>query len=372
MQLDISFFFQCIVISCYLFVIIAAFYGWHKIKGNQEIKISLPVFVSIVVAARNEDENIPLLLSDLGNQSYPLKYVEWIIIDDHSLNKISNLPEIKKYQNLTIIDLGYNEKGKKPALAAGVKHSKGELLLFTDADCRVKAGWIESFVGKYLEEKAGMIVGLVDYPKQSEILKKFFHFELLSLIITGSGLTNIGFPVMCNGANIAVRADLYKKNQKNIKPGRASGDDVFMLHAVKKDRSVKISILRSKNSIVITSAPKNISEFLNQRSRWASKSTAYRDRDTIILAFIVLLANLIIILGFIDYIVTGKFTNLIVSFFIKLAADFSILASGLSFFGGKRNILFLPLFSIFYPFYILIVVTRSIFKSYTWKERQGF
>jgi len=353
---------------------LGAFYGWTNIMDNQKIAVPLPIIVSVIIAARDEDKKLPFLLHDLELQNYPQKLLEIIIIDDHSLKQIADLPEIKmrKLQNLTILDLDENSEGKKAALLEGVTKSSGELLIFTDADCRLKPGWIRSFVSKYLEEKAGMIIGLVDYPQNNGIFGKFFRFDLLSLVLTGSGLANIGLPTMCNGANLLVQSDLYKKHLKELKSEIASGDDIFMLHAIKKDRSEKISIIKDENSIVLTNPPCNIREFLSQRSRWASKSKYYRDRDTIILSVIVLFSNLILVFGFLNFLFTGNYSHIVFLCIVKFTADCLILASALSFFGGKRDIILLPFFSIIYPFYILIIAVRSFLKEDYWKGRFGF
>jgi poly-beta-1,6-N-acetyl-D-glucosamine synthase len=371
-NIPILFFFLWSIIGCYFLIMLIVLYGWNRTNSNHKEILTQPVKVSVIIAARDEDQNIQLLLSDLEKQTYSTEFMEWIVIDDHSLNKIADLSGIKRkaYQNLTIIDLDNDLKGKKEALIAGVNRSSGELLLFTDADCRLNKGWIESFVNKYLQEKAGMIIGLVDYFNSNGFLRKFFRFDLLGLVVTGSGLANIGIPVMCNGANLAVRADLYKNNIKNIKPEISTGDDIFMLHAIKKDRFEKIVLLKTKKSVVLTNPPNNLNEFISQRSRWASKSTSYNDMDTLILASVVLLTNLMLMTMFINCLISGSYTNIILMFAFKLIGDGLIIASGLTFFGGIKNLILLPVFSIFYPFYILITVVRSIFKIFIWKGRR--
>jgi cellulose synthase/poly-beta-1,6-N-acetylglucosamine synthase-like glycosyltransferase len=358
----------------YFLIMLFAFYGWHKSHKshkNQSTLVDRPVKVSVIIAARDEDENLKSLLSDLEDQTYPDQLTEWILVDDHSTNKISDLQVIKngKHQKLTVIGLDQKVQGKKAALIAGVNNSKGELLIFTDADSRLKKEWIHDFVNTYLSEGAGMIIGLVDYYNCSGILKKFFRFDLLSLVVTGSGLAEIGFPVMCNGANLAVREDLYKKNKDNIRLNISSGDDIFMLHSIKKDPMEKIVLLKSVNSTVMTEAPEKIREFLNQRSRWASKSTSYTDNDTLILALIVFFTNLALISGLIKSMISGSYQNIIFLFLFKLLADSLIILSGLSFFGEKKNVIFLPLFSIIYPFYILTAVLGGFFKKNSWKGR---
>jgi cellulose synthase/poly-beta-1,6-N-acetylglucosamine synthase-like glycosyltransferase len=359
------------VIILYLIILIVSWVGWQKTPILDLKVIDESIFVSIIVAARNEDKNLPYLISDLKLQTYPKSLMEWIFVDDHSDNKIRSLTcfDNNQFENLIIIDLQKNQIGKKMALRAGVERSKGELLIFTDADCRLKPRWIESFVNQYVISKPAMIIGLVDYFDQKGFLSQFYRFDLMSLVVTGSGLASAGFPVMCNGANLAVRRNIYMKNIKSLRTEIASGDDIFLLHAVKKDKREVSEVMKLKESVVSTSSPSNLLEFLNQRTRWASKSGSYTDINTIFLAVVVLLVNLGLIGEFINGLITGNYNNVIYMFLIKTIADCFVIKAGLSFFGKIKSIILFPFFSVIYPFYFFSVFLLSLFGVSSWKGR---
>lgn len=359
------------IIIIYFLIIVASWIGWQNTAFIKPKQYNKNVFVSVVIAARNEDENLPKVLSDLKQQTYPTSLSEWIIVDDHSDNKISGLVcfDNSPFENLVIIELEENYKGKKEALRVGAERSKGELLIFTDADCRIQPQWIESIVGQYEMKKPAIIIGLINYHHQKGLLSHFFRFDLMSLVITGSGLASLGFPVMCNGANLAVERDLYLKSIQTVRPEITSGDDIFLLHSIKKDKNARIDVLKSRESMVFTNAPSNLREFLNQHIRWASKSWSYTDSNTIILAGIVLSTNLILIGELISAISTGNYHNLVYMGLIKVMADCLIITAGLSYFGKKRNLILFPLFSVIYPFYFLLVFILSLIGIFTWKDR---
>jgi poly-beta-1,6-N-acetyl-D-glucosamine synthase len=359
------------IISLYFIIIIAAWFGWQKTEISNAKHIAKSIYVSVIVAARNEDKNLPVLLADLRNQTYPISMTEWIIVDDHSVNKILGLKDFESllYENLVIIELETGEIGKKAALRVGSEQSKGELLIFTDADCCLKPHWIESIVAQYVMNKNAMIIGLVNYHDRKGFLHRFYSFDLMSLVITGAGLASIGLPVMCNGANLAVRKDIYLKNMALVRPEIVSGDDIFMLHSIKNNKKEKLMVLKLKEAVVTTNSPSTLNEFLNQRRRWASKSWLYTDKNTVFLALIVLLANLAIIGGFVNAIFTGIFSSLIYLFLIKATADCFIITAGLNFFGEVKWILLFPVFSVFYPFYILYIFVLSSVGVYSWKGR---
>ncbi|MBR2178581.1 MAG: glycosyltransferase, partial [Paludibacteraceae bacterium] len=100
--------------------------------------------VSVVIAARNEAGNITKILSDLKAQTY--HDYEVIVVDDHSDDGTFAMCEriAADFPRLRI--LKNSSEGKKSAVAAGVKLAEGDVVLTTDADCRVQKGWIASVV----------------------------------------------------------------------------------------------------------------------------------------------------------------------------------------------------------------------------------
>ena len=361
-----------ITLFAYFMAMVWAWYGWVKLY-DKIVEADSPGFItSIVIAARNEAINLPLLLNDLARQAYPAKLLEIIVVDDHSDEKISLLPTIVNYQgqNLQIVELSDNKHGKKQALAEGVSHSKGELLVFTDADCRVSEYWVNEHVKKYIKEDSGMTIGLVNYLPNKGLFQIFSRFDLISLVITGAGFSNLGRSTICSGANLAVKRDLYIKVVNQLKNKLLSGDDIFLLHAIKQLKSEKISVLKSRGSIVNTDSPKNMGEFVSQRLRWASKSKHYSDRDTIILTILVLIANLSLVVSFTGFLINQKIFVFVLLFVFKIIADGSILFAGLRYFGGLKYLVLLPLFELIYPFYILFVAIGSLFMKIFWKGRK--
>jgi len=103
------------------------------------------IFVTVIVACRDEEKNLSVLLSDIAVQDYSPELFELIVIDDNSSDSTfrvaSGCTEIK---NLKV--LRNNDRGKKKALRTGVMASSGKLIITTDADCRVGKNWIKTIV----------------------------------------------------------------------------------------------------------------------------------------------------------------------------------------------------------------------------------
>lgn len=98
-------------------------------------------FVSVVVGIRNEEKFIEECIESLLNLDYPRDSYEIIIVDGMSTDKTRDI--IQKYP----VKLFLNEK-KNVAAARnlGVKNAMGELVAFTDGDCKVDPQWLKALV----------------------------------------------------------------------------------------------------------------------------------------------------------------------------------------------------------------------------------
>lgn len=356
----------------YCLVILGFTYGWRNIREYPDVVRSSEVMLSVIIAARNEDKNLPLLIQDLEKQSYPRHLFEIIIVDDHSEVPPGSSEPVKNnsLNNLRVLNLPDEYAGKKQALIFGARHSNYDHLLFTDADCRLPPKWVESFASFIGTDPSDLIIGLVDQEHEKRPDRIFFRLDFLSLIISGAGAAQLNHPVFCNGANLFVKKDLFLDNAQKLNLRYKSGDDVFLLHAIKHADKSRIHVLKNQASLVRTKGPPNISQFFKQRRRWASKSTAYKDPDTILLALLIMLTNLILLLALGTAISAGKyFLVVLLMYALKGMADFALLHTGLNFFGHKMDLGFMPLFTLLYPLYIVTTALSGIFMPSRWKQR---
>jgi chlorobactene glucosyltransferase len=100
-------------------------------------KVKLEPLVSIIITARNEEEKISRCISSLTGQSYG--NLEIIIVDDNSLDKTRSIASGFQKRDPRIRVLAAGEKpngwvGKSWPCQRGFLSSRGELLLFVDAD----------------------------------------------------------------------------------------------------------------------------------------------------------------------------------------------------------------------------------------------
>ena len=266
------------------YLLILLFFRWH-LPGIKESKpVSLhETKVSVVIACRNEEKTLPRLLYSLSVQDYPADLFEVVIVDDNSCD---NTPEIISASRFIkrLKAINNQGSGKKMAIRTGIMASDGDLILTTDADCWMGNGWISAAVSLFEEKKTDMIIGPVILAGKPGFFNGFQQLEFMSLQGVTAGSAASRNPVMCNGANLAFTKTAYLKNAGKLNYDIPSGDDIFLLHSMKKAGGARIIWNESKDAVVTTALSESLMSFLRQRARWISKAGAYRDLSTQIVA----------------------------------------------------------------------------------------
>ena len=361
-------------------------------KYPPEDRIDTDGRLAIVVACKNEEDNLPLLFNSIERQHSMPK--EIIFVDDNSTdNTFAILLDFaKKLPNVIVLQSTGN--GKKAALIEGVKHCTAKYVLFTDADCILPDEYCLNAKIFLTTHSVDMLLGGVklhylssdfegDFSRKSEIsdfaLNPFKAFEILdlgSLQAVSAGSAMMGCTIMCNGANMIVRRDIYLEHISGIRTDIPSGDDMFMLHNIKAANG-KIFYLFRPELIISTRGNDNPLSFFTQRKRWIGKLPAYTDKFTVVTATITAVTNIMLTALYIASIFNSGFLLMAaMAYIIKLIVDCIAIIPYLKTI-NKRNLLYyMPLMSIFYPFYvtftgIVSVISFVIKNNKTTKIRMG-
>ena len=371
-----------VISSIYSGLICLLVFGWKKLRVQELRKLpdEYPyVFVSVVIAARNEESNIVSCLSDLLNQDYARDYFEIVVTDDHSTdNTVLRVKELQQeHPCLKLVLLAEeepNKSGKKAAINAGVNRARGELILATDADCRVKTHWVASMASYYKEHKPQMISAPVVFkPQKNNFFQAFTELEFISLIASGAAAIGINKPLMSNGANLAFQRETFLDlNVFESNSNWASGDDMFLMHGIQKRFGAgSIHFLKSLSAVVETYPPSSLREFVMQRIRWGSKTKAYPSSFNGFVAIIVFLNSLMLLLSTaLAFFFPALLPFLIISWFLKITSDFLLLGEACSFLGRRKLLRWFAPFQIIHIFYITFIATLALIKGYQWKERK--
>lgn len=370
----------CVVIALgYTFFTVVLLYFWLKIPvftfAGGIPEPSFITKISVVIAVRNEQENILVLLEDLADQSYPSCLYEVIVVDDNSSDGTVDI--INKYQaqstmSIVLIKIKLENGNKKLALAAGIAQATGSWIATTDGDCRVGASWLETIIRFQHETKAKFIFGGVSFYNEKSM---FHHLQTIEFAaLTGSGAASLqaGYPNMCNGANLAYEKQIFATvNGFDGNNHLASGDDEFLMHKIFAQDANGVKFLNASDAVVYTKAQDTWAKFYQQRKRWASKWPHYRLPYIKWIAAIIFLGNLNFIVWLALCLI--QYSNLqafIFCFIIKTMVDCLFINQVLNQYEKKFIWKYFLITAIIYPFYVSFFAFNSNRKGYEWKNRK--
>ncbi len=271
------------------FALIAYFLRhWHRLPAWHLPKAFSPVTrVSVIIPARNEAGRIEACLRSLAVQAYPGELTEIIVVDDHSTDDTAlavsamALPQVKMLHLADHVQGGSGTAYKKMALALGIAHSTGELIVTTDADCRMGPHWLSLLVAGYEARRPVFLGGpvVIDAPRTP--LERFQALDLQGMaLITGAG-HQAGTLMLANGANMAFTRRAFEAvgGYQGI-DHLASGDDLLLLEKLQRRFPGRTCFIKNREAAVWTDPMPDWPAFLAQRLRWASKTSAYRDQTS--------------------------------------------------------------------------------------------
>ncbi len=336
-----------ILVSIYAVLILVLAFGFARLEEFREPKDPKLHFISIIVPVRNEP-----IVTDFSNIDYPADKFEVIIVDD------SDVP----MRNAT---LRSPSPGKKAAITAGVNAARGEVIVTTDADCTVQSQWLKEINKAFQDPTIKMLVGGVRIEEDGTFFSRLQALEFVSVAVTGAATLGLGFPTMCNGANLAYRRAAflevggYQGNEKI-----SSGDDEFLMNKFHKE---SVRYLYSKDSLVTSSPLHLLTSFLSQRLRWAGKWRANTSPFTKIFAVIIFFFHVSF-----TAILVGTFTGQPIFLWLLLAKAFVeavLLIPAAIFFGVQwRWIPFFVLQLVYSPYVIIVGILSQVVLP-KWKGR---
>ena len=364
-----------VVLTLYAFLILGYYVGFSRNKEyGLQSKTKELIRFSVVIAARNEENNIENLLHDLLNQDYPKSSYEIVLVDDNSNDKTVEIAEGILHEADISYKLIESDGGKKKALAEAFKYIQNDIVVFTDADCRIPEHWLSAYHSAFQQKELKLISAPVVFLSDKTPLSQLFSLEFSSLVASGAGAIAKGRAIMLNGANMAVTREALKHaKQKEKERAEASGDDIFLMTGVKKKYgSSAIGFLNSTDALVKTLPPKTIRDFLNQRIRWTSKSKSYSDGNIIYSALVVFAYNLLMVIVLFASFFEGHYLLMyLLLLIIKTAIDLPLLVSfQKKYKSDTRMSWFFPL-QVIYPFYIVFIGFVGHFLPYSWKGRNN-
>lgn len=363
----------------YVLTMLFLLYGFFQVPDfSGKNSVSKATF-SIVIALRNEAENLPALFDSLLHLQYPPEKFEILLINDDSTDASEALcREFRLKQPQLQIRLLQNVRRsgspKKDAIHTAIGVATKEYILTTDADCVVPEAWLQEFSSIIEAHGVDVVAGpvrLKDEPAKKGFWRCFQEMDILSLQAATIGGFGVKKPFMCNGANFCYskRAFLAVGGFEG-NDSIASGDDVFLLEKF-QEKGLKSTFLKSRKAIVETSPASDLKAMFTQRMRWAGKTAATGNGFGKGIGLLVFLMNFSLSAAVIAWLF-GLFPLSVLAgmFLFKFNVDFLLIYRAADFLNRESSLKSYFLSSVFYPFFSSSVAILSIISGYEWKGRR--
>ena len=370
--------FLLITLACSLFLAIYIYYLIVFSKGlNNKNKITnQKKTVSVIIAARNEEENITHILTSLVNQSYSKRLFEVIIANDNSEDRTEEIIErfSEKWNFIKHINITNRNEVKSPkknALQQAIAISNGEILLLTDADCIVPKYWIESMV-RLFTDKTDMVVGfsrtLIRKWESAKFVEKFEFFDFAVLLSAGAGAIGSKKYFGCNGQNLGYTREAFEHVGGFDKINHLiSGDDNNLMQLFRK-KSKNLQFNLSPHSFVYTKPIKNWVNLINQRTRWASN---IKHQIFLNFEFFIYLTSIFffIIMTFSLFLYNWLIPLFLIA--IKSISEFIFFRKAFTKFRlDKRRLRFYPKWVLIQPFFNILIFILGQLDYFKWNGRK--
>jgi len=267
--------------------------------------------VSIVVAARNELKNLQSLVPALLSQDHP--EFEVIIVDDQSTDDtLKYLETMKGNDSLKVLSIQGtpdNVNRKKYAVQKGIEQASNDIILLTDADCRIKSDQWAAIMSSSYHDHTEIVIGISTYLKRKGLLNRFIRYETLMTALQYLSLASLKIPYMGIGRNLSYKKSFFirQKGFEGIESINGGDDDLFV-NKNATGRTTNISF--SPNTLVLSVPKTSWTAYFGQKRRHLAIGKYYKIRDKLILGafhltaiLVWLLAILLAFTGFDPYII---------------------------------------------------------------------
>lgn len=275
---------------CFIIFFIYCIYFYSRLSFlkivDEPVENKKKVPVSVIICAKNEDENLIRNLPKIFEQNYPEFQV--IVVNDGSWDDTKEILEAfqKRYNNLHTINIEENDHhrmGKKLALTLGIKGAKFEHVLLTDADCEpVSNNWINRMAGSFANGNT-LVLGHSPVKKEQGFLNLLIRFDNFITALSYHSFSLAKVTYMGVGRNLAYSKKLFfevggfKKHYSIV-----SGDDDLFVNEI-ANRAKTVSVL-NQDSMIETVGKGTLKAWFRQKQRHYTTVKYYKASHRTLLA----------------------------------------------------------------------------------------
>ena len=353
--------------------------GYWSMRGFVASGKSPITKFSVIIPARNEASNIEACIAGIRAQNYPSHLFEIIVVDDFSEDETAQkvLKIAQQHSNVHLLRLQDFTKDenlvayKKRAIEIAITQATGDWMVTTDADCSFTNNWLASYDAYIQEHDSVMVAAPVAYTNTGGFLSIFQVLDFISLQGITAAAVASGSHTLCNGANLCYSKEAFERVGKFSGIDHLpSGDDMLLMHKMKKSYPGKIGYLYAQNAVVTTAPSDTMGLFIQQRIRWASKASGYQDKIIFWILLLVYLVNFSLLVYLpINALQKGNINNWLILMGCKTLIEIPFMYASAKFFKQQKLLWWFALMQPFHIVYTVVAGWFGTFGSYTWKGR---
>jgi len=353
--------------------------GYWSMRGFVASGKSPITKFSVIIPARNEASNIEACIAGIRAQNYPSHLFEIIVVDDFSEDETAQkvLKIAQQHSNVHLLRLQDFTKDenlvayKKRAIEIAITQATGDWMVTTDADCSFTNNWLASYDAYIQEHDSVMVAAPVAYTNTGGFLSIFQVLDFISLQGITAAAVASGSHTLCNGANLCYSKEAFERVGKFSGIDHLpSGDDMLLMHKMKKSYPGKIGYLYAQDAVVTTAPSDTMGLFIQQRIRWASKASGYQDKIIFWILLLVYLVNFSLLVYLpINALQKGNINNWLILMGCKTLIEIPFMYASAKFFKQQKLLWWFALMQPFHIVYTVVAGWFGTFGSYTWKGR---
>ena len=223
--------------------------------------------VSVIVPIYNGEIDLPDLIHCLIAQTYPGDRVEYLLVDNNSSDRTPEIIQKAAFEaqshGIELCPLTENQiQSSYAARNKAIKTSTGDILAFTDADCRPLPQWLSLLVEPFTDSKVGLVVGEISALPGKTLLEK--HAERQSTLTQKDTLAHPFCPYG-QTANLAIRREVLQEIGL-FRPYMTTGGDADMCWRIQRESEWQLYF--AETAIVQHRHRANLQEFRSQWQRY--------------------------------------------------------------------------------------------------------
>jgi cellulose synthase/poly-beta-1,6-N-acetylglucosamine synthase-like glycosyltransferase len=240
----------------------------RRTKDNTS-SVGVP-FVSVIIAARNEEATLPHCLDSLTQQIYPRDRFEVIVANDGSTDRTNDICDhyAKSHSHIHsfITVENPNLPGKPNALSQAIERAAGEVIMITDADCIVPPTWIESTAKRYSPEVG--LVGGMTLQRSANAFEGMQSLDWAYILGVASASAALDRPLGSIGNNLSFRRKAYDEVGGYAKIKFSITEDYSLVQAILGTKRWKFLYPLDENLLVESLPCPTIRSLIQQKHRW--------------------------------------------------------------------------------------------------------